>query len=83
MPTEIERIEALEREVAELRAKVASMEAELGLIPGLVTTGFRQMDGRFARVLAEMTEFRAHIDDRFDATIRAVAEIVRGNGSEA
>jgi predicted RNase H-like nuclease (RuvC/YqgF family) len=79
MPTELERIETLERrnetlerELAELKAKVSSIETDLALIPGLITTGFRQMESRFAQL-------RTHMDERFDATIRAVAEIV-GSG---
>jgi len=84
MPTELERIatlerrnDTLEREMAELKAKVSSIETDLALIPGLITTGFRHMDSRFARVFAEIADLRTHMDERFDATIRAVAEIVR------
>lgn len=52
----------------------------MGLIPGLIAAGFRQVDRRFARVFAEITELRndvderfGHVDERFEAMIRAVA----------
>jgi hypothetical protein len=68
MTTE-ERLDTLERQVAELQAKVTSIENDLALVPGLVTTGFRQ-------VRSEMAAFRAHVDERFDATVRAIAGLI-------
>jgi hypothetical protein len=88
MTTELERIEALgrrngtlEREIAELRAKVSSIETDLALIPGLITTGFRHLESpmanNFAQVDRRFDELEARMSEGFDATIRAVAEIIK------
>ena len=81
MPTELERIEALEREVASLKERVTINDADLQAMPNLFKVELRLTESRLARALAE---FRAHVDlkfahvdQRFDATVRAVAEIVK------
>jgi hypothetical protein len=74
MPTELERIEALEREVASLKERVSINDAELEAMPDLFKVELRLTESRLARALAD---FRAHVDQRFDATVRAVAEIVK------
>jgi|GEM_PF-6107918 len=62
-------------------ARGDSKETELGPIPGLLTTGFRQVDSRLAALRthmdAQLAALRAHVDEGFDATIRAVAEVIR------
>jgi hypothetical protein len=43
-------------------------------MPNLFKVGLWLTGSRLARALAE---FRAHVDQRFDATVRAVAQIVK------
>jgi hypothetical protein len=74
MPSELERIEALEREVASLKERVAINDADLQAMPNLFKVELKLTESRLARTLAD---FRAHVDQRFDATVRAVAEIVK------
>jgi hypothetical protein len=81
MPTELERIEALEREVASLKERVAINDAELQAMPDLFKVELRLTESRLARALADfrahVDQKFAHVDQRFDATVRAVAEIVK------
>ena len=74
MPTKLERIETLEREVASLKERVAINDTDLQAMPNLFQVELRLTESRLARALAE---FRTHVDQRFDATIRAVAEIIK------
>jgi hypothetical protein len=64
----------LEREVASLKERVAVNDADLQAMPNLFKVELRLTESRLARTLAE---FRAHVDQRFDATVCAVAEIFR------
>jgi predicted nucleic acid-binding Zn-ribbon protein len=86
MTTESERIEALEREFAALKERVGSVEAELQHLPDLVRVDIRLSESRIARRLhsleTQMDDFRAsvdrqfaHVDQRFDAMIRIMAEL--------
>jgi hypothetical protein len=43
-------------------------------IPGLIKAEFRLADSRFSRVMPELSDLRAAMNDRFDAVLRAVAE---------
>ena len=52
------------------------MDAEMQTIPGLIQTQFRFVDSQFARVRAEIADLKNHADDRFDAVLRAVAEVL-------
>lgn len=78
-----QRVSELEREVQSLKAKLRNADAKLDAvdqdmqgIPGLIKAEFRLVDSRFSRVMAEITDFRTAVDDRFDAVLRAVAETV-------
>jgi predicted nucleic acid-binding Zn-ribbon protein len=81
------RVSQLEHEVQALKsrlqntdAKVAAVDEDLQGIPGLIKAEFRLIDSRFSRVMAEMAEFRTAIeqrlDERIDAVIRAVSEMI-------
>jgi hypothetical protein len=67
MPTELERIVTLEREVASLKERATINDADLQAMPNVFKAELRLTESRLARALAE---FRAHVDQRFDATIR-------------
>ena len=86
MTTESERIEALEREFAALKERVGSIESELHHLPDLVRVDIRLSESRIARRLhsleTQLDDFRAsvdrqfaHVDQRFDAMIRILAEL--------
>ena len=61
--------EALESELKSLKAKVEVIDRDVRDIPDIINAGFRQMDSRFARVLAEMADMRRTMEARFDATL--------------
>jgi hypothetical protein len=69
------RVAVLERDVAALKARTDTHDADLQTIPGLIQTQFRFQDTKLARLQADLTQ---HMDDRFDAVLRAVSEIVAG-----
>ena len=68
------RVTNLERDVAALKGKTETLDADMQSIPGLINTQFRFVDSQFARVRAEIADARRHSDDRFDAVMRVVAE---------
>jgi hypothetical protein len=83
-----ERVSILERDVTQLKARaatpetamtearLAAMESDLAAIPDLIKAESRLSDSRIARLRAEMNDRFSHMDDRFDAVIRAISEIV-------
>jgi len=78
-----QRVTQLEREVREIRAgmqttnaKVEAIDNDMEGIPGLIRAESRLADSRSARVMAEIADLRAAMDNKFDAVLRAVAEIV-------
>ena len=78
MTTELEqRVEALERELASLKERVSIIDADMQSLPDLIKTEFRLVESRFARVLHDMQQFKAHVDQRFDAMIRTIAEMLK------
>jgi hypothetical protein len=79
--SQVYHVQVCPEEEAQLLADNANRE--LGLseveVEWLIEQNLRQVDREFARILAELTEFLTHGQKRFDATIRAVAEVVRGH----
>lgn len=78
-----QRVTQLEREVREIRAgmqttnaKVEAIDNDMEGIPGLIRAESRLADSRSARVMAEIADLRAAMDNKFDVVLRAVAEIV-------
>jgi predicted nucleic acid-binding Zn-ribbon protein len=77
MSTELERrVEALESEIKSLKTRVEIIDQDVQDIPGAINAGFRLVDSRFARVMTEIADLRRAMDQRFDATLRAIAEMI-------
>jgi hypothetical protein len=92
MATELERIEALERKVASLEERLGIVDTDVQAIADLIKTEFRLVESRLLRTqqgfrdqfddfLADidrrLQDFRTHVDQRFDATLRAIAEMLK------
>jgi ElaB/YqjD/DUF883 family membrane-anchored ribosome-binding protein len=82
-----ERVSVLERDVSQLKSRAGvseprqdAIESDLAAIPDLIKAESRLSDSRIARlrsdITSEMADFRAEMNERFDAVIRAIAEIV-------
>ena len=89
MTTTLEtRVTNLERDMAVLKGKTETIDADKQTLPGLINTHFRFVDSQFARVRAEIADMHKEIgdmhreiggmklysEDRFDAVLRAIAE---------
>ena len=64
-----------------LKERVDSLEAELNNLPDLIRVDIRTSESRLTRRLhsleTQLDDFRSHVDQRFDATVRAVAELLK------
>jgi hypothetical protein len=59
-----------------VETKVDAIDKDMQAIPGLIKAEFRLVESRFSRVMAELADLRTSMDQRFDAVLRAVSEIV-------
>ena len=78
------RVDALEREGASLKERVGILDADMRALPDIIKAEFRLVDSRFARVLAELRDLQATVDERFqnfhahvDQRFDAIAEMLK------
>ena len=86
-----QRVGSLERDMRSVLARLESAEPrieateqDLQGIPALIKAEFRLVESRDARMRAEMadlkTQLTQHMDDKFDAIMRAIAETIAERG---
>jgi predicted nucleic acid-binding Zn-ribbon protein len=85
-----ERVEVLERELSAVKSKIDrahdridTIDADIQNIPDLIKLESRLMDSRFSRLQSEMDRFKDHLDERFDAVIPAIAEVMAEHKSRS
>jgi hypothetical protein len=73
-----------EREIASLKERVGSLQADLRNLPDLIRIDIRLSESRLTRRLhsleTELDDFRTHVDQRFEAMLRAMAEGHQASG---
>ena len=68
------RVSVLEREIAAIKMRTDSLDADFQSLPGLINPQFRFVDTQFARLRTEVADLKSHSGDRFNAVLRALAE---------
>jgi hypothetical protein len=64
-------------ELASIKDRIGVIDADMKNRPDLMKIEFRLVESRLARVLQDLQDFRSHVDQRFDAAVRAIAEMLK------